>query len=219
MWFSCQTTKARIQIYWVELFNIYCFPQQQWLSERASTLRHLYVTCLVITEECVYYAVRTKPVNIIQANLSFLTVKTCFMLCCFASFVATRNIEPRGFSSWAVRHATWRQKFKLKGCRNSKSLLCCFCFKPCSRFSSCELTHKQSSLMSKMAANIRHSLRSNKKNALCGDASVHPSPCYLISATKPFVGFSWNFIWHFFKKICLVITNCVKNNAGKAVVF
>jgi hypothetical protein len=105
VWLGLQATYANIirckigVIYRVELFNIYCSPEQQWLSERASTLRHLYVTCLVITEEYVYYAVRTKPVNVIQANFSLLSVKTCFMLCCFASFVATRNIEPRGFSS------------------------------------------------------------------------------------------------------------------------
>jgi hypothetical protein len=40
--------------YWIRkaicslrVFNTYCFSLQQWLQERASALRHMYVACLV----------------------------------------------------------------------------------------------------------------------------------------------------------------------------
>ena len=32
-----------------EICNAYSFPQQQWLRERASVLRHTYIACLVIS--------------------------------------------------------------------------------------------------------------------------------------------------------------------------
>ena len=37
----------RLQIHTLRLYNIRCFPLQQWLHERASMLRYTYIACLV----------------------------------------------------------------------------------------------------------------------------------------------------------------------------
>jgi len=45
------------------------FPLRQWLLERASMLRYVYIACLVVTEtERVYCAVRTDTLNVIQVH-------------------------------------------------------------------------------------------------------------------------------------------------------
>ena len=42
-----------------EYVILIAFPQQQWLHERASTLRYTYIVCIVITQTVpIYCAVR-----------------------------------------------------------------------------------------------------------------------------------------------------------------
>lgn len=50
-----------------------------------------------------------------------------------------------------------------------------------------------------------------KENILCGDhvfPSFSPSACNLV--TKPFVGFSWKWVWEFITKSCWVSISFVK---------
>ena len=57
------------------------FPLQQWLQERASMLRYMYIGCLVIIETVsVYCAVRTKYLYIIQIKfrLQIQAALACF---------------------------------------------------------------------------------------------------------------------------------------------
>jgi hypothetical protein len=70
MRFACWITKATDTH--SQYVILTAFPQQQWLRERASMLRYTLHCCVVITEkECVYCAVRTESLNIIQVKQSF----------------------------------------------------------------------------------------------------------------------------------------------------
>jgi hypothetical protein len=47
MRFACWTTKARIETR-AEYVTLTAFPLLQWLRERASMLRYMYIGCLVL---------------------------------------------------------------------------------------------------------------------------------------------------------------------------
>jgi len=56
-----------------EYVTLIAIPLQQCLQERDSMLRYSYIVCLVTVEtECVYWAVRTDSLNLIQVALRSL---------------------------------------------------------------------------------------------------------------------------------------------------
>jgi hypothetical protein len=64
---ACSITKATNT--YSEYVILTAFPLQQWLHKRASVLRYTYTSYPVIRDmECVYCAVRTVPLNIIQVT-------------------------------------------------------------------------------------------------------------------------------------------------------